>query len=346
MTGLLWLIGGFSGSLWYLLPGADLDHWRGGVLSAFACGIFGLIVFFAPWERLPPIWLYLAIGLALPVVAVIMALNGGIEAPTTNYLFLVAVLVGYYVPPAAAAVFLGALMLVPLTPMFYDERALHATYIAKVVLTAPIFVGVGVAVVLAKRQLVTWRDEARDQALRDPLTGLANRRALTSALEAATTAPRPRIPPALVLVDLDDFKLANTLHGHVGGDRVLRHVAGLLRDLTRATDLPARLGGDEFALLVAGVPEGELPILCQRIVDVFHGANEHLAMAGFDVTASVGYAVHGVDGVGIDALLTAADERMRFAKREGKDRWGTVRAAPIAGHGARGGAPVLEPGSS
>jgi len=82
-----------------------------------------------------------------------------------------------------------------------------------------------VTVVLTKRRLVAWRNEARELALRDPLTG-ANRRALTDAMHEL---PRPL---ALVMIDLDNFKLANTLYGHVGGDRVLCLVADVLRSVT------------------------------------------------------------------------------------------------------------------
>ena len=181
-------------------------------------------------------------------------------------------------------------------------------------LTAPIYAAVGLTVVVAKRQLVAWRHEARELSLRDPLTGLANRRALTDAMRE-----RER-PLALVMIDLDNFKLANTLYGHVGGDRVLCRVSEVLRSVTRHEDLVARLGGDEFALLVAGVSEGRLRDLSERVVSAIRTADTGLTPPGYRLTASVGYALVAEDG-DVDSLLESADRRLRRAKGEGKDRW-------------------------
>ena len=203
MIGLLWAIGGIFGALWYLVPGADLEHWRLGLVSASLSTIFGIACLFAPWTRMRPAWIYVAAGLSLVVIPIVMALNGGADSPTVLYLFLASVLFGYYLPTRAAFGFLAVGVLVPATPMLYDPEALHATFIAKYFLTAPIYAGVGLTVVLAKRQLVTWRNQARDLALRDPLTGLANRRALTDALHEATLSPDTRWPLALMMIDLD-----------------------------------------------------------------------------------------------------------------------------------------------
>jgi diguanylate cyclase (GGDEF)-like protein len=162
-------------------------------------------------------------------------------------------------------------------------------------------------------------------AYEDPLTGLANRRALTDAL---STLPRPL---ALVMIDLDNFKLANTLYGHVGGDRVLCRVAEVLRRVTRAGDLVARLGGDEFALLVAGASEVRLRDLSERIVVAIREADTGLSPPGYRLTASVGYALVEGDG-DADSLLESADRRLRRAKGEGKDRWDAGSEVDVHAH--------------
>ena len=205
--------------------------------------------------------------------------------------------------------------------MLYDPDALHATFIAKYFLTAPIYAGVGLTVVLSKRQLVTWRNQARDQALHDPLTGLANRRALTDALDGTSSSPPERWPLGLVMIDLDDLKLANTLYGHVGGDHVLRCAADVLSGIVRHDDLLARLGGDEFALLVPGASEAQLDALSQRIVEGMRDARPELSPPGYRLTASVGYALVDKDSGKVDGLLEAADRHLHRAKVAGKDRW-------------------------
>jgi GGDEF domain-containing protein len=92
--------------------------------------------------------------------------------------------------------------------------------------------------------------ELREQALRDQLTGLPNRRALLAALTAATNSADPANRKlALFLIDLNGFKDVNDAHGHSTGDRVLKSVASRLRKVVRPSDLFARIGGDEFALL-------------------------------------------------------------------------------------------------
>jgi GGDEF domain-containing protein len=96
--------------------------------------------------------------------------------------------------------------------------------------------------------------EFKRLALQDSLTGLANRRALLSAL---TTAPPPSAgrKHAFFLIDLNNFKRVNDLHGHALGDRVLQVVTERFRTAARPSDVLARLGGDEFAVLSYNVTE-------------------------------------------------------------------------------------------
>ena len=96
-----------------------------------------------------------------------------------------------------------------------------------------------------KKQLV----QLRKQASRDSLTDLANRDAMLSALDAITSPSSLGGRHAFFLLDLNDFKRVNDLHGHVLGDRVLQVIAQRFRGITRPSDLRARLRGDEFALL-------------------------------------------------------------------------------------------------
>jgi diguanylate cyclase (GGDEF)-like protein len=308
VTGLMWVVGGVSGMVWYLVPGADTEHWRLGLVCCVFSLAIGVTCLLAPWRRVPESAFYAVSALALAFLPIVIAVNGGADSPTVLYLFLATVLFGYFLPTRAALAFLAAGVLVPATPMLYDPEALEPIFIARYVLTAPIYAAVGLTVVLAKRQLVAWRDQALEQALSDPLTGLANRRAFTDAV-----AER-RPPLGLVMVDLDDFKAANTLLGHVGGDRVLCSVARALTSSTRPGDLVARLGGDEFAVLAAAADEGELRALSARVVDAIRAIE---APQGYRLTASVGYAL----GVEPDELLEAADFRLRHAKLDGKDRW-------------------------
>ena len=326
MIGSLWILGGGSCGLWYLVPGAELGHWQVGLLVSVLSVLFGIACVLAPWRWMSPGWIYFALAVSLVVIPVVMACNGGAVSPTIVYMFLPSVMFGYHLPTRPALIFLGLGALVYATPMLYDGRALETAYIAQVSLAAPIYAGVGLTMVIAKRQLVSWRDQATAQALLDPLTGLANRRALTNVLrETGAHAPAPL---ALVVIDVDDFKNVNTVYGHVGGDRVLRRVADALRAVTRDGDLVARLGGDEFAVVLSGATEPDMEALCGRIVGAIRKISLGPSTADTEhVTVSVGYSIRNHQGT-VDEFLALADAEMREAKRRGKDRW-RASSAPV-----------------
>ena len=128
-------------------------------------------------------------------------------------------------------------------------------------------------------------------ALTDDLTGVSNRRAFEAALDALVAGSRAGDGTGLLLVDLDDFKEANTLFGHTGGDRVLCAAANALRDAARGNDMVARLGGDEFAILATAVTESGMRRLADRLFECIHRADGPLALDGFELNASAGLAV-------------------------------------------------------
>ena len=169
------------------------------------------------------------------------------------------------------------------------------------------------------------------QANHDALTGLVNRSAFFSRLEATLAEPDRRDgTQAVLFVDLDDFKQVNDALGHAAGDEVLNAVAARLTDSVRPGDVVARVGGDEFAVLLAGVPDdairiGERALAALRPpIDV---AGTHVR-----VGASAGLAVRheGSDAAG---LLREADVAMYSAKGHGKDR---VEAFDPTVHGSAG----------
>lgn len=161
---------------------------------------------------------------------------------------------------------------------------------------------------------------ANFQANHDPLTGLANRAALTRHAHAALQRGRSC---ALVVIDLDDFKQLNDSLGHAVGDQLLVAVAGRLRSVVRSQDMLARLGGDEFGVLVlseAGDAAATAATLSQRILASLsrplswpHGQRS--------VRASVGAATAPEDAVTGDELLRNADLAMYAAKDAGKNTY-------------------------
>ena len=160
------------------------------------------------------------------------------------------------------------------------------------------------------RQLARWRDEASH----DPLTGLANRRALTAHLHDALTAGRAT---SVALLDLDHFKQVNDTHGHAAGDGLLIAVAGRLNTVGGPITLIARLGGDEFALVLASTDPSVLDTIGAAIHAVITGRTISLGRGRWaDIGVSIGLAA-ATGGTGARLLLHQADAAMYTAKHAG-----------------------------
>ncbi|MGY1755154.1 diguanylate cyclase domain-containing protein [Blastococcus sp. SYSU D01042] len=162
-----------------------------------------------------------------------------------------------------------------------------------------------------------FEDELRRQAQTDPLTGLLNRTAFSERLEAATAEIDPAAPPAVLFVDIDDFKAVNDSLGHAAGDDLLVTVAARLTADVRADDVVARLGGDEFAVLLTDADDERLADVARRLLASVRSPIV-LGAATASVTASMGGAL-AVPGDTADRLLHRADTAMYEAKRAGKD---------------------------
>lgn len=157
--------------------------------------------------------------------------------------------------------------------------------------------------------------ELQRLAFRDPLTGIANRRAFEreakSALARAKRNPGGRL--GILSLDLDAFKSVNDVFGHAEGDRVLRELGGVLARRTRQGDLAARVGGDEFAVLVQVARSAEdVDRAARRLVKPLAG---RMAAIGHpECTVSVGVAVFPEDGATVPALREASDVALYQAK--------------------------------
>lgn len=169
----------------------------------------------------------------------------------------------------------------------------------------------------------------RELAQTDPLTGLANRRALLIRLGAESRrARRYRTHLTCVMVDLDGLKKINDDLGHAAGDAVLVAVATLLREELRETDLGARVGGDEFVLLLPHTDAEAGRNYAERICVRLHQLRLELAGVMVPLGGSFGVACQTPDDArGTEELLRAADEALYKAKATGRGRV-VVAAAP------------------
>ncbi|AKK27292.1 bifunctional diguanylate cyclase/phosphodiesterase [Mycobacterium sp. EPa45] len=184
--------------------------------------------------------------------------------------------------------------------------------------------GACLALAIFTRQFLAISDNQRllaqmaDQALRDPLTGVANYTAFNDRLgEVMERRERDRAPVALMVLDLNDFKLVNDSYGHPAGDRLLMLVADRITRAVRPGDAVARLGGDEFAVVMTG-PVEESERAGGRVVDAFAAP---FVVDGHElaIRPSAGLALAKSDDPGLNAetLLKQADTAMYSAKWAG-----------------------------
>jgi diguanylate cyclase (GGDEF)-like protein len=181
--------------------------------------------------------------------------------------------------------------------------------------------------VLRLEEAITTRTqglEAANQKLRhlathDPLTGLPNRVLLDDRLQQAIVhADRDMRSFALLVCDLDRFKLINESLGHRAGDELLQEVARRLATVTRAADTLARLGGNEFVLIGTSIGDADDAAgLAARVMDVLQ-TPVRIAAIDIYVSPSIGIAMYPDDGVTMQALLTRADAAMHSAKQHGR----------------------------
>ncbi len=160
----------------------------------------------------------------------------------------------------------------------------------------------------------------RQLGLRDPLTGLANRRYLQeNETQLIAGAKRARTRMAVLAIDLDDFKAVNDRYGHAAGDEVLVTSAQRMKQLLREVDVIARLGGDEFVIVLTQVSDAESAReVAGRVVD---SLGQPIALAGggtAHIGASVGFVMSGEGGETLGDLLKKADTALYAAKRDGK----------------------------
>lgn len=184
-----------------------------------------------------------------------------------------------------------------------------------------------VAVALANNRL---RASLRNLSVRDPLTGLFNRRYMEESLaREIANAARAGQSLGMLILDLDHFKNINDSFGHEVGDFVLREIAKLLVKHSRAGDIVCRFGGEEFIIIYLAVEMQMLEQFAEHLRRAIHALRlEHEGRLLGRISASFGLAVYPQQGASGDALLRAADQAMYRAKASGRDRIEMATAEP------------------
>ena len=178
-------------------------------------------------------------------------------------------------------------------------------------------------VVTARTQgLETANKQLRHLATHDALTGLPNRVLMDDRIgQCIALADRQGQTFAVIVLDLDRFKVVNDSFGHRVGDELLREVAQRLKSVVREIDTVARLGGDEFVLIITQSPErDEIQAVASRIIEVMQ-APVRIAGVEIHTSPSIGIAVYPHDASTTETLLAHADAAMYYAKQQGRNNF-------------------------
>jgi diguanylate cyclase (GGDEF)-like protein len=173
-----------------------------------------------------------------------------------------------------------------------------------------------------------YNAKLEEVAIRDPLTGLYNRRKFQEMLDGEIQrAARHSRTFSMVMIDLDNFKYINDTFGHPIGDLTLRELTAMMQSSLRRGDVLARLGGDEFALMLPETSAMNALQVVNKLHSVLSDKDFELPIGKIRVTASFGMVSYPEDGATAGALLTAMDVLLYKAKKLGKNQVVTADAA-------------------
>lgn len=226
---------------------------------------------------------------------------------------------GYFFRRVALAITLLLGTAIALSTLFLEPASQTPHIGAFLVLYIPTFILVALLLHLQNTETIDALHQAKRRAMEDPLTGLANLRALEreakKRFSQKSRSGRQGVS-GLILIDLDNFKSANSRHGHVGGDRALRMIAHQMSRINKEEAFVARVGGDEFAVLM----RAESRECVEETGDIYRAAvraaSSIMEMPGVEIDAAVGCALFPDDGRDLSELLDRADREMYAAKGE------------------------------
>lgn len=298
-----------------------------GTLLAFALFV-GLSQYAGGWLA-PARWrLVLETGVMIGFITAILWLTGKSGSPLVNAYLLVIIISSLALGKTATLVQTGAISLIYVGLGFAEVGVAAfapSSLIAYAGRLMPFWL-VGYLCTMLADDMFFARRRLNELAQTDELTGLLNMRMFRGFAEREfAKARRTSAPFSIVMVDVDDLKVANDRHGHEAGNRLIRLVADTLAAKVRESDVVGRYGGDEFVLLLPRTRAPGAMNLAERVVEALQPMRLTVGKERVGVTVSVGIASYPQDGDSIQALLETADQAMYASKQRGKNQVSTKR---------------------
>ena len=293
--------------------------------AVLACGAVALcvgvaVLFAASAEIAIPEALLGVTALLGTTLIAVATWAGGFEQVGTDdneMLFLWVILFAfYYFAPWHALLQLGAIAIA--YGLLLSETATAEEAPTQFIIVIGTLLTAGLLIARLRIVLEKLIDDLTEQARRDDLTGVGNRRLLEErAKEAFATGTRQGTPVGFMLIDLDQFSMFNELQGQPAGDDVLRHVAATLQGSVRSDeDLVVRLGNDDFGVLMPGADQADVERSAVRMVENLRASWDGPALT----TVSVGAASGPARGHALSDLWRSAERALGVARKTGGDQ--------------------------
>lgn len=305
-----------AASFFPALAPEHVNFWRAALGIPSALMAISLLVFLPRFgERTQDRLLMATTSIGVLVNLPLMAISPSLWGIELNLLAPV-IWAGYFLRVRGIVWIAGLTSAAALSPLIAGYPGAGAQDASRLVVFVPVIWAFAMALRIQKRNVDAALERMHSLAYRDPLSGLANRRALRDAFEALSGEGRKF---GLLLIDLDNFKRANTLFGHVGGDHALASVAHQLKRAAPRGHTVARIGGDEFVVLVPNATGDACHEMAMLYRGVVVAANQQLDLPGVELDASIGTAEFPRDGATLEEVLTRADDAM-YAEKAKHDR--------------------------
>ncbi len=302
-----------------------LGWWLLGLVAAAGLVLFGLERAYRVSRR-PELISVTSIAVLELIVTAAAAGTGGARSPMLGWLVVPIVMLAARFPARVVGVGVVAATLCALAAAGTAALLPQTPHVPSALAVA-CWAALLASLVKATVTLLSAELQSRGEAVIDPLTGLANRLALTNRfVQAAEQAAVLNAWVSVVMFDLDHFKFVNDTHGHESGDHVLRAAAYEMRHELRSFDSVYRLGGEEFLVLLPGIDPPEALLIAERL----RRAVSARPTASITVTMSGGVASARGAAVNSDSLLRQSDRALYAAKAAGRDRICVFRTGSAA----------------
>lgn len=318
--GALWLSATFVVVLASFVPGVvpeDVNFWRAAIgipalILAMTIFVLGPHWPESSFQKILELNMIPALGANLLVLQITTATTAALFNLLVTLIFA-----GYFVRLPALIATIGGGVAVTLSTLLTSPANETPHLASLLVVFVPVLVVMTLLLHMQSVETLLAVVHARRQARTDPLTGLGNLRSIEQGAQAILDPwerARDGLVPGLVLIDLDNFKSANTAHGHLGGDYALRMIAQQLERVAPPGAVVARIGGDEFAVLLTAESRERIVEYGEILRSGVRAAGSIIDLDGIAIDAAVGVATSPADGIDLQDLLGAADKSMHANK--------------------------------